>query len=107
MEQTVLIVAKLLDEYTFDYIYGTLSEYLYDDDTRGFVCGILIETLLSQNDGIVDRADVCDSLFALLDNDKEQQQLDVTTANTHPIASPPTKTEIRPNTKKTHTQPKD
>jgi len=60
---------------------------------------------LSQFD--VDGMGVCDSLFALLDFDKQQQQLDTTTtANTSPIAIPPTNT-ILPNTKKSPTQPKD
>ena len=40
---------------------------------------------------------------------QQQQQLDTITANTLPIASPPTNTKIRPTmtTNKTHIQPKD
>ena len=79
----------------------------YDDNKREFVCRILIETLLSQDDVAVNGAGVCDSLFALLDIDKQQQQRDIPTANTHAIVSTPTKTKIRPNTKKIHTQPND
>ena len=84
-----------------DYIYGTLGEDPCDEDTREFVCGISMEALLSQFD--VDGAVVCDSLFALLDDivKQQQQQGDITTA-TPPIASPPRKTKIRPDTKKTH-----
>ena len=39
---------------------------------------------------------VCDSLFTLLDFDKQQQQLDaaITNANTPLITSPPTNTKI-------------
>ena len=49
-----------------------LSEDPFDDNTREDVCGILMEALLSQDDGVVDGAGVCDSLFAILDIDKQQ-----------------------------------
>ena len=67
-----------------------------------------MEDLLSQFDA--DGAGFCDTPFALLDIEKQQQQqLDTTTANTPLIATLPTNAKIRltSNTKKTHTQPKD
>ena len=83
-----------------EYVYGILSEDPFDDNTRETVCGILMEALTYQFD--VDGVAVCDSLFALLDFDKQQQQLDTTIANTPPIEIPPTDT-ILPNIKKTPT----
>mmetsp|Transcript_6756 Transcript_6756/g.7601 ORF Transcript_6756/g.7601 Transcript_6756/m.7601 type:complete len:80 (-) Transcript_6756:269-508(-) len=71
--------------------------------------GILMEVLSSQDEVVDDGAGVCDSLFELFNdfNKHQQQQLDTTTtANTSPIAIPPTNT-ILPNTKKSPTQPKD
>ena len=88
-----------------------------EEDTREFVCGILMEALSSQCD--IDGAVGCDSLFALLDG--------INTTIDNPIVTPPTYTKIRltlntnmntntntnvntntnRNTKKTRMQPKD
>ena len=55
-----------------------------------------MEAFSSQDDVVVDRACVCDSLFAILDIDKQQQQLDTTTTTARLIAIPPTNTKNRP-----------
>ena len=77
------------------------------DDTREFVCGILMEALLPQDGEDVDGVVVCDSLFALLNiNKQQQQQPDITTDTTCPITIPPTNKKFQPtpNTKRhTHT----
>ena len=103
----ILTVAKLLDEDTLECVFGMLSEDPFDDDTRETVRGILMEALDAVGMGKV----VCDRLFAFLDIKKQQQQqqIDTTTANTLPIATPPTNTKSRPtlNTKKTHIHPTD
>jgi len=62
-----------------------------------------MEALSSQDD--VDGVGVCDGFFALEDINKQQQQLDTTTANTSPIATLPTKTKIQgKRTRHTHHQ---
>ena len=94
------------------YIGGMLGEDPSDEDTREFVCEILIEALLSQFD--IDRAVVCDSIFALLDEiGRQYQQISNTnkqaakrsTERAQEERAP--KTNIRPKIKKTHTPPKD
>ena len=97
----LLTVVDHLDENTVEYVYVIISENPYDDNTRETVCEILMEALLAQDDIVVDGAVVCDSLFAILDSDKQQQQRDTTTVNTLLIAIPPTNTKIWP---KTHTE---
>ena len=78
----------------------------FDEDTREFVCGILMEALSPQF--AFDGAIVCDHLFALVDKiGKQFKQGNITIASP-PIASPPTNTKIRPTmtTNKTITPPK-
>ena len=62
------MIVGLLNEDTVDFVIGSLSDLL--DDHREAFRGILIEALVSIND-VVDGAGVCDSLFALLDIDKD------------------------------------
>ena len=62
-------IVDLLKEDTLDFVIGILSDNPLDDHTREVVCGVLMEVLLSKND-VVDGVGVCDSLFALLDMDK-------------------------------------
>ena len=64
-------VVNLIDEDTLEYVYGMLLEDPRDEDTREFVCEIIMEALLSQDDVVVGGAGVCDSLFAILDSDKQ------------------------------------
>ena len=64
LAELLFIVAKLTDEGTVDYVYETLLEDPFDEDTREFVRGILMEALSSQFD--VEGTVVCGSLFALL-----------------------------------------
>ena len=66
----ILTVPKLLNEDTMEYVYEMILEDPFNDDTRETVCGILMEALLSQFD--VDGMVVCESLFTLLDIDKQQ-----------------------------------
>jgi len=90
------IVANLINKDTYEFIYGMLSEDPGDDNTREYVCRILMEAFLSQDEYVVDGAEFCDTLFELfelLDIDKQQQQRDIP-PDTPPIASPPTKTKI-------------
>ena len=63
------IIVGLLNEDTLDFVIGILSDNP-SADHREVVRGILMEALLSQNEVVVDGAGVCDSLFALLDMDK-------------------------------------
>ena len=95
-------VVDYFDEKTLEYIYGILLEYPYDDDTKETVCEILMEALSAQDDIVIDGSVVCDSLFASLDMDKQQQQRDTTSANNLPIAIS-TNTKIRPPTTSTPT----
>ena len=62
-------IVGLLNEDTLDFVIGILSDNSLADHAREVVRGILMEALLSMND-VVDGAGVCDSLFALLDMDK-------------------------------------
>ena len=50
-----------------------LLEDPFDDDTRENVREILMESLSSQDDGVVDGVEVCGMLFELLDSDNQQQ----------------------------------
>ena len=78
----------------------------FDEDTREFICGIVIEALLSQFD--IEGTVVCDSLSVWINNLAKQQQQGDTTTDTHQkIASPPMNTEIPTTTNKTYTPPKD
>ena len=79
----------------------------FDEDTREFVCGILMKALSPQC--AFDGAVVCDRLFALLDEISKQYKQGNITIATQPIANPPTNTKIRPTTtaNKTITPPKD
>ena len=95
-------VVDYLDEKTLEYIYGMLLEHPYDDDTRETAHQILMEALSAQDDITVDRLVVCESLFALLDMDKQQQQSDTTSANNLPIVIS-TNIEIQPPTTSTPT----
>ena len=63
------MIVGLLNEDTLDFVFGIISDNPLDEHTREVVRGVLMEALLSMND-VVDRAGVCDSLFALLDMDK-------------------------------------
>merc|ERR1712238_95787 len=54
---------------TLDFVISILSDNPLDKHTREVVRGILMEALTPMND-VVDGAGVCDSLFALLDMDK-------------------------------------
>ena len=101
-----IIIAGLLNEATQEYVYAVLLGIRYGDNTREVVCEILMEAFSSQDEFVVDGAEICETLFELLDIDQQQQQCDIPT-DTPPIASPPTKTKIRPNTNKTHTHPND
>jgi len=69
-----------------EYVFGMLSEDPFDEDTREFVRGILMEALSSQFD--VDGAVFCDTLFDFLDG------IDTTIDN--PIVIPSTNTKSRP-----------
>ena len=81
LAQLICTIAQLLDEDTVDYVHGTLSKDPYDDDTREFVCLCLMEALSSRGVDGVDESTLCDSLFALLDfNKQQQQQRDTTTS---------------------------
>ena len=71
--QLIRTAAKLLDEDTVEFVNGMLSEDLYDNDTREFVCEISMEALLSSDVDGVDGSTLCDGLFALLDFNKQQQ----------------------------------
>lgn len=81
LEATESITVDLLDEDTIAYVSGMLSADPFDDDTRDAVREILVEALSSQDDVVVDGVGVCDSLFALLDINKQQQSDDTNTNN--------------------------
>ena len=71
---------------------GMLMEDPFDEDTREFVCGILMKALLPQFafDGTV----VCDRFFALVDKIGKQFVQGNVTVATPPITSPQTNTKI-------------
>ena len=60
-------IVGLLDEKNLDFVIGMLSDNPFANHTREVVREILMEALFSQNEVVVDGAGVCDSLFALLD----------------------------------------
>ena len=65
------MIFVLLNEDTLDFVIGSLSGNPLDDH-REVVHGILMDAFLPMADG-VDGAGVCDSLFALLNMDKHDQ----------------------------------
>ena len=106
LAQLFFTVAELIDEDIVENVAGTLLENPFDEDTREFIRGIVMEALSSQID--IEKTVVGDSLFAWLDDFNKQQQQGDTTTTTHPrIANPSTNTQIPTTTNKTHTQPKD
>ena len=58
-----------------EYVYGMLLEDPCNNNIRETVCRILMEALSSRFDfDGAEGASLCDSLFVLLDFDKQQQQ---------------------------------
>ena len=87
-------IAGLLNEGTLEFVYGMLLEIPYDDYIREITCERIMEALSSQDEVAVDGAEFCADLCAFLDIDKQkQQQIDTTTANILPIATPPRNTK--------------
>lgn len=64
-------VIQGLDEDTIAYVASVLSEDPFDDDARSAVRELLVDALSQEDREDVDGVNVCDSLFALLDLNKE------------------------------------
>ena len=62
-----------LDEDTVEYVSGVLSEDPFDEDTRNAVRELLIDALSQEDRSDIDEVAVCDSLFALIDLNKESE----------------------------------
>ena len=62
-----------LDEDTIAYVSGVLSEDPFDEDARSAVRELLVDALSQEEVGDVDGVAVCDSLFALLDLNKDSK----------------------------------
>ena len=62
-----------LDEDTIAYVSGVLSEDPFDEDARSAVRELLVDALSQEDVGDVDGVAVCDSLFSLLDLNKDSK----------------------------------
>mmetsp|Transcript_26430 Transcript_26430/g.62074 ORF Transcript_26430/g.62074 Transcript_26430/m.62074 type:complete len:890 (-) Transcript_26430:2931-5600(-) len=64
---------QALDEDTIEYVSGVLSEDPFDEDTRNAVRELLVDALSQEDRDDIDEVAVCDSLFELIDLNKESE----------------------------------